>query len=492
MKDLLRAIQSERPEMRAHLLGQFILRRLTKSGISPGGAAEALGVSRSTFYDYLSGRISAPPGHRLEKLAELLELPKGTFELFRSGLGSSALGAALGSAVLGSALLGTELVSAGIGSALGPDGTFSGPGSDSDVALAVVEKPAMKKWKWYVWELAEAKKWLKDNLDEPKTEVETLPNFFAFRQFPPGGEDFRMRWAGQELQPKPFEGVGRPVLIGIFASGSRKGDAQSYRFYHGRGDLKAQAATLSADPLGAEELGALTARKRRGEPATVLGEHDDDETKRAEADVMLPVDPITGEEPEEEEEEENPINAGERPAIIAGEIEGHAVVWDELATKDATLFRAGAFTATLAESQARLLYWEHAHSMLGKGGSVPIGATFLLQEDPIGVFMRAWIADTALGRDVVTLMSLIEMAGLEMGASVAGFPELWRPNFVEPARAWERGVDEGPGALLSFSLTEVSLAGFPAIRSARVRLASNEPMAMLAAATERLARITGG
>jgi phage head maturation protease len=127
-----------------------------------------------------------------------------------------------------------------------------------------------------------------------------------------------------------------------------------------------------------------------------------------------------------------------------------------------------------------------------KGGSTPIGASFSLTEDSIGLWMRAWIADTTLGRDILRLMEVIEAAGLQMGASVAGFPVIWRPNFVEAPRAWERGIDAGPGALLSFDLKEVSLAGFPALNSARVRLAKDDPASMIAAANERLARITGG
>ncbi|MEE9481221.1 MAG: HK97 family phage prohead protease [Kiloniellales bacterium] len=202
-------------------------------------------------------------------------------------------------------------------------------------------------------------------------------------------------------------------------------------------------------------------------------------------------EPADGEQEEDEREEPEPETT-DQPDVIAGEIAGYAAVWDELDSKEATLFRAGAFAETIAASQAALLYWEHAHSMLGKGGSTPIGATFSLTEDSIGLWMRAWIADTTLGRDVAKLMGVIEAAGLEMGASVAGFPIIWRPNFVEPPRAWERGVDAGPGALLSFDLKEISLAGFPALDSARVRLATDDPAAMIAAANDRLARITGG
>lgn len=319
MNALIQFLQTEVPEMRAHLLGQFILRHLTKTGVSPGAAAEALGVSRSTFYDYLSGRINTPPAHRLAKLAEVLSLPEGTFDLFNS------------------------------------------------------------------------------------------------------------------------------------------------------------------EALGAEALGALTPRARREEPAEVLREDSDGQ-------VLLPVDPVTGEDPDDEDEPETPED---RPDIIAGEVEGYLAVWDEL-ERTGMLFRAGAFTETIARSQARWLYWEHAHTLPDKGGSTPIGATFMLQEDPVGLFMRAWVANTQLGRELVTLMRVAELAGLEMGASAAGFPVIWRPNFVEPPRAWERGVDEGPGALLSFDLKEASLAGFPALNSARVRLASDDPVAMLAAGTERLARITGG
>jgi len=322
---------------------------------------------------------------------------------------------------------------------------------------------------------------------EPPGRRATLLGYFILRQF-----------AEKKITPAAAaEALGvSPATFGAYASGQRPpppghrlsrleallslpaGSFESCRSALGSNVL---GVALGSAVLGAASLGTRSGPKDFG---SALGSED----------ILAGhiSDPPTLSAGDENADEEAHASPEERPDIIAGEVQGYAAVWDELDSKNATLFRPRAFTETIAESQAVLIYWEHAHSMPDKGGSTPIGASFSLQEDAIGLWMRAWIADTTLGRDIVTLMGVIEGAGLEMGASVAGFPVIWRPNFVEPPRAWERGVDAGPGALLSFGLKEISLAGFPALDSARVRLATDDPAAMIAASNDRLARIIGG
>ncbi len=103
--------------------------------------------------------------------------------------------------------------------------------------------------KWYSWDLAEARTWLRDNVEDAKTEPERLPNFFAFRQLPPGDATFRTRWIGPAAKPADSADAGRPVLLTLFASGDRRGAVQSYKFYHGDEDREKQSKSRGNLPL---------------------------------------------------------------------------------------------------------------------------------------------------------------------------------------------------------------------------------------------------
>jgi HK97 family phage prohead protease len=77
-----------------------------------------------------------------------------------------------------------------------------------------------------------------------------------------------------------------------------------------------------------------------------------------------------------------------------GIFEGYASTWDVDEGGDQIV--KGAFTKTIGErgSKIRLLY-QHRD---------PIGKPIELKEDDRGLFVRAKISDTALGRDVLTLI----------------------------------------------------------------------------------------
>lgn len=82
-------------ELRASLIGKFLLHSMAKRGMTARKAAEAAGISVSTLYDYISGRITNPPPDRLAALAGALSLPSQAFEFLRSDavLGAAELGA---------------------------------------------------------------------------------------------------------------------------------------------------------------------------------------------------------------------------------------------------------------------------------------------------------------------------------------------------------------------------------------------------------------
>ncbi len=81
-------------ELRASLIGKFLLHSMAKRGMTARKAAEAAGISVSTLYDYISGRIVHPPPDRLAALAGALSLPSQAFEFLRSDvLGAAELGA---------------------------------------------------------------------------------------------------------------------------------------------------------------------------------------------------------------------------------------------------------------------------------------------------------------------------------------------------------------------------------------------------------------
>jgi HK97 family phage prohead protease len=71
-------------ELRASLIGKFMLHQMAKRGMSARKAADAAGISVSTLYDYISGRIVNPPPDRLAAIAGALSLPTQAFEFLRS------------------------------------------------------------------------------------------------------------------------------------------------------------------------------------------------------------------------------------------------------------------------------------------------------------------------------------------------------------------------------------------------------------------------
>ncbi len=94
--DLMTFLADEAGELRATLIGQFLLHQMAKQGLTARQAAEAAGISVATLYDYISGRIKGPPASRLDSLAVALGLPSGAFEILRAGDGATLGAAELG------------------------------------------------------------------------------------------------------------------------------------------------------------------------------------------------------------------------------------------------------------------------------------------------------------------------------------------------------------------------------------------------------------
>jgi HK97 family phage prohead protease len=261
--------------------------------------------------------------------------------------------------------------------------------------------------------------------------------------------------------------------------------------------------------VGVAEAGALDPVARRGEDEDDE-EHDEPAVTRPTDDCgREPGDPEFGEpceearqEPEEEtpdpeeaepetEPEEAEVTAAIDSGAVLGELEGYASLFDKMDAKG-TAMAPGAFAAAIRQSQTLYFYWEHSHSLPNRGTSTPVGITRVLAEDATGLWYRALVADTPKGRELMTLLEVGEIAGKEMGASVAGDPMEWQPKFEGEPKVFERGVDSGPGRILSFDLKEISAAAFPALAGAFTRIARGDLAAQIDASTDRIARILGG
>lgn len=328
-------------ELRASLIGKFLLHSMATRGMTARKAAEAAGISVSTLYDYISGRIVNPPPDRLAALAGALSLPSQAFEFLRSDLGAAELGA------------------------LDPIARRDGHEDEE-------EEPAV-----------------------------TRPTDDADRE--PGDPDF-------------------------------------------------------------------------GEPEEVRAE--------PEPEAEEP-------EPAEAEPEEAEVTAAIDSGAVLGEVEGYASLFNKLDAKG-TMMAPGAFAAIIRASQALYFFWEHSHSLPNRGTSTPVGIIHSLTEDSLGLWFRAFVADTPKGREFMTLLEVGEVAGKAMGASVGGDPMEWQPGFKGETKVFERGVDKPPGRIVSFDLIEISGATFPALAGAFVRIARGDLADRIDASTDRISRILGG
>lgn len=169
-----------------------------------------------------------------------------------------------------------------------------------------------------------------------------------------------------------------------------------------------------------------------------------------------------------------------REAVAAESIatvEGHASVFDVL-DLGGDIVRPGAFTRSIAEfGQQVPIFWEHSHSLFGKGDSLPIGVTTLLEEDSRGLFFRADLADTTKARDVMALMETLELR------SSIGFD------------VFEGGLTETESGIREFTdlkLLEISIVTWPMNTAATARLAGKSVADIFAAGVERFADMLGG
>lgn len=346
------------PELRASLIGQFLLHEMARKGMTARQAAEAAGINVSTLYDYISGRIVSPPSERLDRLAEALAVPKQAFAFLRTHDGED---------------------------------------------------------------------------DEPD---ETRVTDDCGRE--PGDPDW-----------------GQPC-----AEARQEGDDEP--------DDEPPPDEPEEDP--AEE---------DGPPAEPDEERQEDEEP--------PEEPEEGEETDAQTEVRQAVDSG----AIIGQVEGYASLFDKLDRKG-TMMAPGAFAASIRRSQSLYFYWEHSHQLPRRGTSTPVGVTTTLVEDSIGLWFRALIANTPKGQELMTLLEVGEVAGKELGSSVAGDPMEWQPGFQGETRVFRPKVDKGPGLILSFDLLEISAAAFPALPGAFTKIARDDLASRLDSATDRIERILGG
>jgi HK97 family phage prohead protease len=153
-----------------------------------------------------------------------------------------------------------------------------------------------------------------------------------------------------------------------------------------------------------------------------------------------------------------------------GEVEGYGSVFD---VEDwyGHVIRKGAFAATLAkakeEGRAPAMLWQH------RAGE-PIGVWDELREDDRGLYVRGRLADTALGRDVHTLLSISSLDGLSIGYTASKWTIDDKNDVIE---------------LLEVDLWEVSPVTFPANERARItEVKAGEPTER---ELERALRATG-
>lgn len=292
--------------MPSSLLGGLLRFQMGKKGMSVAAAAELCGVSPATVRDWLSGRIAQPGG--LEKLAETLGLP---LELLRSLSQRHR-----------------EIPSRRRGEVLADP---AGP------------------YRWYAWDLEEAVSWLEDNVENPQTEAEELPNFYSFEQAPAEeGEPLADSWQGPEEESEE----GRPVLFVLFADDSpRAGEVHAIKFYHGGAD--AQEVQDVADSA-------------RNDPLAIVHGY---------AAVFN----------EEDERGEIIRHGAFRERLRQG-----LPVWFE---HDYVLESAG---QALIDGIPVPFQFRTRNPT-----AIPIGGTILLEEDRYGLWYEAGIADTARNRDLV-------------------------------------------------------------------------------------------
>jgi HK97 family phage prohead protease len=170
-----------------------------------------------------------------------------------------------------------------------------------------------------------------------------------------------------------------------------------------------------------------------------------------------------------------------RPEIKQAEplviVEGHASVFDIL-DLGGDIVRPGAFARTIAETGGEIpLFWEHSHTLEGKGDSMPLGKTTLLEEDSRGLFFRGELANTSKSRDLAALMDVF---GLR---SSIGFD-------IPPGG---QKVDDGVRELLDLDLMEISIVTWPMNPAATARLVNiSDESEQFSAEVERLAAIAEG
>ena len=130
------------------------------------------------------------------------------------------------------------------------------------------------------------------------------------------------------------------------------------------------------------------------------------------------------------------------------EFEGYGSVFGNKGLGD-DIVLPGAFRSTLEEHKAAgtmpLMYWMH------QSDQVP-GVWLDMQEDKAGLYVKGELVDTALGRDVRTLLSKKAVRGLSMG---------YRPTSV----GWD---NEGNRLLKTVDLFEVSIVSMAMNPLARV------------------------
>lgn len=176
------------------------------------------------------------------------------------------------------------------------------------------------------------------------------------------------------------------------------------------------------------------------------------------------------------QDESGPVNAAAGGAIAS--VEGHASVFNVVDLGN-DVVRRGAFAKSIVENDGRVpLFWEHSHSLFGKGDSMPLGVTSLLEEDSHGLFFRGEIADTTKGRDLIALMDTI---GLRSSIGFEIRDEVLKDNSGATVRE-----------LLDLRLMEISIVTWPANPATTALVVGNSADDQMIAGIERLASILGG
>jgi HK97 family phage prohead protease len=189
------------------------------------------------------------------------------------------------------------------------------------------------------------------------------------------------------------------------------------------------------------------------------------------------------EEEEEEDHKQGEPEASEpsrrRSARALAKVQGHASVFD-LVDLGGDIVRHGAFLESIKATGGRVpLFWEHSHSLPGKGDSMPVGVTVKLEEDSHGLFFEGKIANTSKGRDLIALMDTVGMR------SSIGF-ELVKENI-------QNNNGSSVRELLELSLMEISIVTFPMNPAATARVVKSDSIEdTFAAGVDRLVAISGG